>query len=149
MQELPGCELARRAEQGVLIEGWALTMRCKAQVRSTQNNGALLVKANEVKCILADVDADRRRSFEAGYLAWHGMLLMLQPRNSLAAGRGGSTTASIPLASVLECSLFVADGGYRFHSFGKLLYLIPTPVDYVLACWHAELATSGTCPIVE
>src|SRR5262249_36592320 len=33
------------------------------------------------------------------YLACYGMLLMLQPRNSLAARRGRSTAASIPLAS--------------------------------------------------
>jgi hypothetical protein len=58
-----------------------------------QNDRAITVEADEVKAVLADVDADCCNGFTVTGIAWHGMLLILVARTSYAAGWGRSTAS--------------------------------------------------------
>jgi hypothetical protein len=66
----------------------------------TQNDGAHLVEADEVKRVLADVDADCRNGFKAGGPAWHGMLLLLAAACQLSGWAGQEHGGSTPLAVI-------------------------------------------------
>src|SRR5262249_31905635 len=61
-----------------------------------QNDRAIPVETDEVERVLADVDADCCNGFKATGVVWHGMLLILYPRTSYAAGWGRGAAGGSP-----------------------------------------------------
>jgi hypothetical protein len=81
-----------------------------------QNDGALLVQADEVERVLANVDADCRNGFKASGLAWHGMLLVLAAPFQLCGWVGREHGGSIPLTDIPErCTRLDGGGGRWSH----------------------------------
>src|SRR5215469_12321301 len=88
-QDLGGSILARlipTARQGLPISDSRFVAAGLAQ-----NDRAIPVETDEMERVLADIDADCCNGFKATGVVWHGMLLILAPRTSYAAGWGRRT----------------------------------------------------------